>query len=438
MSGVLVFLMLMVNNRGFFATPFRVSQKIREGGERAAARRYLNYYRNSSCNTSSDHIKQTLLSVKTGGGKRQSTTILEKINDYQEKHLEPPPLELMEVWGRDVLRVATSLDGSKSCRQEWKLWRRQVKKLRNSLILVSSKKGDGRATSGARRRLSLPAVFRHPAWVSADLGFIRMKGHNYGQFFLAIQTLTNRVFVTKIPNKQWPSLREAVERMFKTQGFEQTTRMLMDGEAAFSEKNVSTLSKHSFRVIRIWPDSGRMAYQAERAIRTFKSVISDILYIKRHHLKDWSRFIKQAVTIMNRQALPINISSPTSLVNFYQKSPKMKAQFYGIPEPTDYQYAFKIGDIVVLKSKAAAAGGSKGGKAEVFGVKRSLVGYDEGRDLTSKDRARASDYHSRITARKLQLGGGRIGGGEGVVGVPIYKIAKSRNWYPETDLVQRL
>lgn len=388
---------------------------------------------------SSDSIKQTLLNIKTKqSADKKTSTILEKINDYQEKHLGPPPLETMEVWGRDVMKAITLHDGAnnKRCQQEWKLWQKEIKKLRNSLILVSSKKGDGRATSGAQRQLSLPAVFRHPAWVSADLGFIRMKGHNYGQFFLAIQTLTNRVFVTKIPNKQWSSLRDAVERMLKTQGFELTTRMLMDGEAAFSEKNVSTLSNPSFRVIRIWPDSGRMAYQAERSIRTFKSVISDILYIKRRHLSDWGSFIKQAVTIMNRQALPINISSPTSLVNFYQNSTKMKAQFYGMPEPTNYQYKFNIGDVVVLKSKAAA-GGSKSGKAEVFGVKRSLVGYDEDRDLTSKDQAKASDYHSQITARKLQLGGGRIGGG-GVVGVPIYKISKSRNWYPETDLVQRL
>ena len=45
-------------------------------------------------------------------------------------------------------------------------------------------------------------------------------------------------------------------------------RILIDGERAFSDKNMDSLNVDDFKVVRIWPSSGRKAYKAERAIRT--------------------------------------------------------------------------------------------------------------------------------------------------------------------------
>jgi len=55
-------------------------------------------------------------------------------------------------------------------------------------------------------------------------GFFRLRGKNYGNFFIAVQTLTKRVFVKKISSKKWSDIRPAVLEMLKTPGFEQTKR----------------------------------------------------------------------------------------------------------------------------------------------------------------------------------------------------------------------
>ena len=180
-------------------------------------------------------IRQVLLNGEVGA-------FGHKIEAYQQEYLGPPPLATMKSWGRTEMKTwwvlkQNHLDddtGIKSfpppdskpswVRKEWSLWRKEIEKIRSGLPLVSSQKGDGRSTSGNRRQKGLSAIFRHPGWVSADLGFFRLRGKNYGQFFIAVQTLSGKIFVTKIANKKWISLKKAMEQMFQEKGFEQTIR----------------------------------------------------------------------------------------------------------------------------------------------------------------------------------------------------------------------
>ncbi len=53
---------------------------------------------------------------------------------------------------------------------------------------------------------------------------MRLRGKNYGNFFIAVQTLTNRIFVRKINSKTWKDIRSAISQMLKTPGFEETKR----------------------------------------------------------------------------------------------------------------------------------------------------------------------------------------------------------------------
>ena len=111
---------------------------------------------------------------------------------------------------------------------------------------------------------------------------MRLKGKNYGNFFIAIQTMSGQIFVNKLTSKKWIAIKPVIIKMLNTPGFELTKRcynslviihsllirILIDGESAFSEKNVDSLGVNDLEVVRVWPSTARKVYMAERAIRT--------------------------------------------------------------------------------------------------------------------------------------------------------------------------
>ena len=120
---------------------------------------------------------------------------------------------------------------------EWKVVKKTVHRFRNSMPIVSRNIPDGRATSA--RSQHLPRAFRSPAWVAADLGdfelrknhiylmfsgFMRLKGKNYGNFFIAIQTMSGQIFVKKLTSKKWIAIKPVIIKMLNTPGFELTKR----------------------------------------------------------------------------------------------------------------------------------------------------------------------------------------------------------------------
>ena len=48
------------------------------------------------------------------------------------------------------------------------------------------------------------------------------------------------------------------------------SRIMIDGESAFSEKNIKTLGIDDLEAVRIWPTTVRKVSIAERAIRTVR------------------------------------------------------------------------------------------------------------------------------------------------------------------------
>jgi hypothetical protein len=53
---------------------------------------------------------------------------------------------------------------------------------------------------------------------------MRLKGKNYGNFFIAVQTLSRQVFVKKVMSKKWNAIKPVIIKMLTTPGFELTKR----------------------------------------------------------------------------------------------------------------------------------------------------------------------------------------------------------------------
>ena len=156
------------------------------------------------------------------------TKKLQKRTDaFIQSKLEAPSLVTLKQW---VLEDNPNI--------EWKAVKKSVHRFRNSLPIVSQNTPDGRATSA--RSQHLPRVFRAPSWVAADLGdselrkmiityillsgFMRLKGKNYGNFFIAIQTMSGQVFVNKLTSKKWIAIKPVIIKMLNTPGFKLTKR----------------------------------------------------------------------------------------------------------------------------------------------------------------------------------------------------------------------
>ena len=133
-----------------------------------------------------------------------------------------------------------------------------------------------------------------------------------------------------------------------------------------------------------------------------------------------------------------------TLASHYIKEGILQKQFQNLPE---LPFVYEIGDYVALKSLATSKGKEDN---ERPGFKRSLgkiflkliltyftlVGYDEGRHLNSKDRQRSKMEVRQIRERKWVLGSSRKKHSQNVV--QIYKVTGSHEWFPLTDLAPRL
>ena len=148
-----------------------------------------------------------------------------KVEAFINSKLEAPSIATLKQW---VLEDNPDI--------EWKAVKKSVHRFRNSLPIVSRNTPDGRATSARSQHLS--RAFRSPAWVAADLGdlelrkiaylqfsgFMRLKGKNYGNFFIAIQTMSGQIFVNKLTSKKWIAIKPVIIKMLNTPGFELTKR----------------------------------------------------------------------------------------------------------------------------------------------------------------------------------------------------------------------
>ena len=53
---------------------------------------------------------------------------------------------------------------------------------------------------------------------------MRLKGKNYGNFFIATQAMSGQIFVKNITTKKWNAIKPVIIKMMNTPGFELTKR----------------------------------------------------------------------------------------------------------------------------------------------------------------------------------------------------------------------
>jgi len=75
--------------------------------------------------------------------------------------------------------------------------------------------GSGAMSNSKRWKEALPTSFRSPYVAQGDLGFFSSHGKQYGAFYLAVNTYSGLITVTKIPNTKMETLILAVGKMTK-------------------------------------------------------------------------------------------------------------------------------------------------------------------------------------------------------------------------------
>lgn len=134
-----------------------------------------------------------------------------------------------------------------------------------------------------------PTCFRSPYFAQGDLGYIGLQNKKYGLFFIAVQTRTGRIFVTKVSNAKTPTLLAAIGQMIQvkkdlppppslscslsntcfflqTKPFNLVRTLLFDGEPGLATAAAQQLVLKKYH-IKLYADPKAKRNLAERAIR---------------------------------------------------------------------------------------------------------------------------------------------------------------------------
>jgi len=158
-----------------------------------------------------------------------------------------------------------------------------------------------------RWRDSLPTSFKSPFMAQGDLGFFSAHRKTYGSFFLAVNSYSGYIHVSKISNTKLATLVEAVAKMVKVNKFSCTAMfhhhhhhhviiifffkkkdkhfadvhtLLFDGEAALATKKARDLVMEKYH-LKLYADPGAKRNMAERGIRGKKAFCFCMIL---HHL----------------------------------------------------------------------------------------------------------------------------------------------------------
>lgn len=142
-------------------------------------------------------------------------------------------------------------------------------------------------------RETLPTSFTSPFFAQGDLGFFSSKTKKYGAFFLAVNSYTGLIHVSKISNTKMDTLVTAIGHMSKViprkkdinhhhhnydsnvqdKNFVDIRTVLFDGESALKSKRAQKLILDKYNIV-LHADPGVKRNQAEREIRGLKIVFS--------------------------------------------------------------------------------------------------------------------------------------------------------------------
>ena len=125
-------------------------------------------------------------------------------------NLRAPPFSLVKTWGQqlhctlwDIQHVSDTLP------LRFALGKKQQKlteqRLLHYLFFLSAPE-KGMLNNTFNYQKTTPTSFRSPFTVQGDLGFMSTNNKKYGAFFLAVQTLNNKIFVCPIKNNKSSTL----------------------------------------------------------------------------------------------------------------------------------------------------------------------------------------------------------------------------------------
>lgn len=248
-----------------------------------------------------------------------------------------------------------------------------MKKLRNSLEVVSKYKVIG--NTFRKRNLGFsPSFVPRSGWVHIDVGFIGKNKKQYGQFILAVDSLTQRVKIKtfKKQAKSKKNLQKFIIELMEDDQWKSTYRVVTDGESGMSINAIRFLESRypELRIIKLDYNINTKAFLSERKIRSFKSKLSRYCLINKIPLARWR--VKHPVLGKIPALVVQNALNNTKIVDDYtpnkitqanekefmatliQKKKKYAYTFlYGISVPKDSNilnkiFKFKEGDKVLV------------------------------------------------------------------------------------------
>ena len=168
--------------------------------------------------------------------------------------------------------------------------KQQIRKFRNQLEVVSKYKCIGN-TFKKRNALFLSSFVPRTGWVHLDVGFIGKNRKKYGEFLIAVDTLSQRVKIKTFAKhaKSRNNLQNFIIELMSEDPWKNTYRIVTDGEAGISTNAINFLESRypELRIIKLDYNINTKAFYSERKIRSFKSKLSRFCLVQKIPLFKW-------------------------------------------------------------------------------------------------------------------------------------------------------
>ena len=250
----------------------------------------------------------------------------------------------------------------------------ELTKIRNELEIVSRYKKLGNKFK-KKKALWMPSFVPASGWVHIDIGFIGESRKQYGEFIIAVDTLTRRVRIKTFTKKAKTriNIQQFIIDLMNDPVWSRTYRIVTDGETGVSDNAIEYLQSRfpELRIIKLEYNLSTKAFLSERMIRTFKSKLSRYCLAQKIHLSKWRQKVggripaNVVVQAMNDTKIvgsfTPNRITPQNEQEFIQELIKTKKKYaftflYGLIFPQETAtlnklFKFKEGDKVLIALK---------------------------------------------------------------------------------------
>ena len=235
----------------------------------------------------------------------------------------------------------------------------QLKKLkikfdrREVASFLAGEKLSGRFSRSARPKyFQTVGVLRPGVYFMDYAEFHKSWGwHNKGAtgFMLAVENVTNRLFVHPCKTKETASWEGAIEKFVTLT--RNVTTIFSDRDTVVTSKNFQRRLMTRHRVKWYFLKKGSKSYLAERYIGFVKTKLSQALESRTVETKNWVQFVEPIVSEYNRQKIDSTAYSRQSIdVNNFND---FLGQKFGTKDPEAMFSGFKIGPFLNERWNAA-------------------------------------------------------------------------------------